>query len=40
MSEAGDYDPGVWKGYDFKSARAKFDVHAGRSYADAIDKNV
>lgn len=42
MSESGDYDPGVWKGYDFKSARAKYDVHVGRSYDDAVktDKKV
>lgn len=42
MSESGDYDPGVWKGYDFKSARAKYDVHVGRSYDDAVktDKKI
>jgi hypothetical protein len=32
MSESGDYDPGPWGGYDFKSARATYDTHAGRSY--------
>lgn len=36
MSESGDYDPGAWKGYDFKSARAKYDKHVGRSYSDAV----
>ncbi len=36
MSESGDYDPGPWRGYDFKSARAAYDVHAGRSYDDAV----
>ena len=38
MSEAGDYDPGPWTGYDFKSARKKYDVHVGRSYDDAVAK--
>ena len=36
MSEAGDWDPGPWRGYDFKSARATYDRHAGRSYDDAV----
>ncbi|MBI2672917.1 hypothetical protein HYX19_01535 [Candidatus Woesearchaeota archaeon] len=36
MTEAGDYDPGPWKGYDFKSARAAYDAHVGRSYDDAV----
>lgn len=35
MSESGDYDPGPWSGYDFKSARKKYDVHVGKSYDDA-----
>jgi len=35
MSEAGDYDPGPWRGYDFKSARKRYDRHVGRSYDDA-----
>jgi hypothetical protein len=39
MSEGGDYDPGPWRGYDFKSARKKYDVHAGRSYDDAVATN-
>lgn len=38
--ETSDYDPGDWKGYDFKSARAHYDVHVGRSYADAVSKSV
>ncbi len=36
MSESGDYNPGVWKGYDFNTARKDYDKHAGRSYADAV----
>ena len=36
MSESGDYSPGDWKGYDFTSARAEYDVHVGRSYDDAV----
>lgn len=36
MSEAGDYDPGPWMGYDFKSARKTYDTHVGRSYDDAV----
>lgn len=35
MSEAGDYSPGPWRGYDFKSARKSYDRHVGRSYDDA-----
>lgn len=40
MAETADYDPGDWKGYDFKSARAAYDVHVGRSYTDAVSKKV
>lgn len=36
MSESGDYDPGPWRGHDFKSARRSYDVHVGRSYDDAV----
>src|SRR3989344_223011 len=36
MSEGGDYDPGPWKGYDFGSAKATYDVHVGRSYDAAV----
>jgi hypothetical protein len=36
MSESSDFDPGPWKGHDFKSARKAYDAHAGRSYADAV----
>ncbi len=33
MSEMGEsYDPGPWTGFDFKSARAAYDPHAGRGY--------
>lgn len=35
MSESSDYEPGIWKGHDFKGARKAFDVSAGRSYATA-----
>ena len=35
MSEAGDYEPGDWKGHDFASARQDYDRYAKRSYADA-----
>lgn len=37
MSESGDYNPGVWKGHDFKSARATYDAYVGRSYGDAVN---
>lgn len=40
MAETIDYDPGDWKGYDFKSARATYDKHVGRSYTDAVSKKV
>lgn len=40
MSESGDYDPGVWKGHDFSSARKAYDAHVGRSYGDAVKKSV
>lgn len=36
MAETNDYDPGPWKGHDFKSARKAYDNYAGRSYADAV----
>lgn len=36
MSEAGDYDPGPWRGHDFKDARKAYDAHVGRSYGDAL----
>lgn len=35
MSESGDYNPGPWRGHDFKSARKHYDAHVGRSYDDA-----
>ncbi len=40
MSESGDYDPGPWRGYDFKSARADYDAHVGRSYSDALTRSI
>jgi len=39
MSEAGDFDPGVWTGHNFKTAYDHYDKHAGRSYADAKAKS-
>ena len=36
MSESGDYNPGVWKGHDFASARRTYDAHVGRSYDAAV----
>lgn len=36
MSESGDYNPGVWAGHDFKSARRSYDDHVGRSYDKAV----
>lgn len=35
MAESADYDPGPWKGHDFKQARASYDADAGRGYANA-----
>lgn len=40
MAETADYDPGDWKGYDFKSARKTYDAHVGRSYTDAVSHKV
>ena len=40
MAETADYDPGPWSGYDFKTSRATYDAHAGRSYGDAISKGI
>lgn len=40
MTEGSDYSPGAWEGHDFKAARAHYDQHAGRSYAEASAKNV
>ncbi len=39
MSEAADFDPGPWRGHDFKAARVVYDRHAGRSYAEAVAQN-
>jgi len=36
MSETADFDPGHWRGHDFKSARRAYDVHVDRSYDDAV----
>lgn len=40
MAEGSDYTPGNWAGHDFASARAHYDVHAGRSYDNARTTNV
>jgi hypothetical protein len=40
MAETADYDPGPWKGHDFKDARKAYDTHAGRSYTEATAKGV
>ncbi|MFC1697381.1 hypothetical protein ACFL1H_03545 [Nanoarchaeota archaeon] len=39
MSESGDYDPGPWRGHDFKENRKKYDKHVGRSYNAAQSAN-
>lgn len=39
MSESSSYDPGDWAGHDFTAARQAYDVHAGRSYAEAKAEN-
>jgi hypothetical protein len=36
MAETSDYDPGDWRGHDFKSAYKDYDRHAGRAYDDAV----
>ena len=36
MAETADYDPGDWKGHDFKAARAAYTADAGRGYAEAV----
>jgi len=36
MAETSDYDPGPWRGHDFKDARVAYDKHAGRSYGEAV----
>lgn len=41
MSEAGDYKPAPhWTGYDFKTAKAAHGTTVGRSYSDAVSKDV
>jgi hypothetical protein len=34
MSESADFDPGPWKGHDFRDAYDHYDTHVGRSYSD------
>ena len=38
MAEDYDYNPGHWQGHDFRSARAHYDRHVGRSYTKAKAK--
>ena len=40
MAEDNDYDPGAWRGHDFKAAYAAYDSHAGRAYDDAVKAGV
>ena len=40
MSESSDYSPGVWKGHDFKSAKAAYAKVIDRGYGDAVAKGV
>jgi len=41
MPEDNDYTPAPWASHDtFKSARAAYDIHAGRSYDDAVKKGI
>lgn len=40
MSEPGDFvPPPEWRTHDMKKARLDYDVHAGRSYAEAVSQN-
>jgi hypothetical protein len=38
MAETSDYDPGAWRGHDFKSAYSAYDATAGRAYSTAVKK--
>ncbi len=40
MAETADYDPGDWRGHDFKAARAAYTADAGRGYAEAVSAHV
>lgn len=41
MPEDNDFTPAPWASHDtFKSARAAYDVHVGRSYDDAVSKAI
>jgi hypothetical protein len=40
MAETSDYDPGDWKGHDFKAAYADYDATAGRAYSAAVAAGV
>lgn len=37
MSESGDYNPGVWSGHNFDSARASYRSYANTSYSKAVN---
>jgi hypothetical protein len=39
MAETSDYDPGAWKGHDFKDNYKAYDAHAGRAYDSARKDN-
>jgi hypothetical protein len=38
MSEGADYETASWGGHDFSTARKAYDIHAGRSYSEAVQK--
>lgn len=40
MSESGDYNPGVWSGHDFNSARRSYRSYAASSYTNAVDRGL
>ncbi len=40
MSETADYDPGDWKGYNFKDAQRAYTADAGRGYQEAVRTGV
>lgn len=37
MSEAGDFNPGPWKGHSFTSARQAYKKHVDRGYGNAVN---
>jgi hypothetical protein len=40
MTEHADYDPGDWRGHDFKQARKEYAKHAEHSYEEASKKRI